>query len=135
MKNILYIILTVIVVGSSTLFLYYFFNKKVVDIIPTDKSSLIVISSPIKDSEITSPLSVSGRARGYWFSEGSFPITLLDNYGNVIAEGHATAQGKLIANDFVKFTGSLEFDNYIKGSKGIIIFKKDNSISIPIIFK
>ncbi len=131
-----------IVVWISS-YLSSFFTTDI-DITPSDKSNLIVVASPIKDSEVSSPLSVAGRARGSWFFEGSFPIVLVDSYGNVIAESHATAQGEWATNEFVKFVGSLEFNNYIKGASGKIILKKDNqsmlpenddSIEIPIIFK
>lgn len=104
----------------------------------------VIVVSPIKDSQISSPLSISGRARGSWFFEGSFPIVLLDKNRNTIAEGHVTAQGEWMTDDFVKFLGNIQFDNYIKGQRGILVLKKDNpsglsanddSIEIPIIFK
>lgn len=105
---------------------------------------MIVVVSPIKNAEISSPLVISGRARGVWFFEGSFPITLLDSYRNTIAEGHVSAQGEWTTTEFVKFLGSLEFNNYIKGQKGYLVLKKDNpsglsefddSLEIPIMFK
>ncbi len=143
MKRTLFIIFLVLIVFGISIYLSSFFSTDI-DITPSDKSNVIVITSPIKDSEITSPLSVAGRARGSWFFEGSFPIVLTDSYGNVIAESHATAQGEWATDEFVKFVGSLEFNNYIKGASGKIILKKDNqsmlpenndSIEIPIIFK
>lgn len=112
--------------------------------VKADKSDQIVVISPIKNSQISSPLSISGRARGSWFFEGSFPIVLLDSDRNMIAEGHVTAQGEWMTQDFVKFIGSLQFNNYIKGSNGLLVLKKDNpsgivsnndSIEIPITFK
>ena len=87
------------------------FKKINIDINPSDKSDMIVVSQPIRDSEITSPLRISGRARGLWFFEGSFPIVLMDKYRNVIAEGHATAQGEWQTHDFVTFVGNLRFNN------------------------
>lgn len=109
-----------------------------------DKSDQIVVISPVKDSQISSPLSISGRARGSWFFEGSFPIVLLDSDRNKISEGHVTAQGEWMTQDFIKFLGTLQFNNYIKGSSGFLILKKDNpsglvenndSVEIPITFK
>ncbi len=140
MKRTLFIIFVIVIVTGVA----QFFEDTAIDITPSDKSSLIVVTSPIKDSEITSPLSVAGRARGQWFFEGSFPIVLIDSYGNTIAESHVTAQGEWTTSEFVKFVGNLEFNNYIKGSKGTLILKKDNpsglpenddSIEIPITFK
>ncbi len=144
MKRTLFIIFFIAIVVAIALFFSGFFDNSVIDIKPSDAKNIIVVASPIKDAEISSPLTVAGRARGQWFFEGSFPIVLIDSYGNTIAEGHATAQGSWTTTEFVKFAGSLQFDNYIKGSKGTIILRRDNpsglpenddSIIIPIIFK
>jgi hypothetical protein len=115
-----------------------------IEIKPDDKADLIVVSSPLKDESISSPLSIAGRARGMWFFEGSFPVVLMDEYRNTIAEGHVTAQGEWMTEEFVPFLGVLQFNNYIKGQKGILVLKKDNpsglpehddSIEVPILFK
>lgn len=141
-KTIVIVSVIVIAVLLSLYFSWPYISNT--DIVPVDKSTLIAVTSPIKDSEISSPLSIAGRARGSWFFEGSFPIVLLDSYRNTIAEGHVTAQGEWMTQDFVKFLGSLQFNNYIKGSKGFLVLKKDNpsglpehddSIEIPITFK
>ncbi len=144
MKRTLFIIFVIAIVVAIALFFSGFFDNSVIDIKPSDKSNIILVTSPIKDAEIASPLTVAGRARGQWFFEGSFPLVLLDPYGNTIAEGHATAQSEWTTTEFVKFVGNLQFDNFIKGSKGTLVLKKDNpsglpenddSISIPVIFK
>ena len=107
-------------------------------------ANMIVVTSPIKDNQISSPLSIVGRARGEWYFEGSFPVTLVDLYGNTIASGNVTSQGEWMTKEFVPFLGTLRFNNFIKNSKGKLILKKDNpsgdiskdlSIEIPIIFK
>ena len=139
------IILFAIFVVAICIFCYIKINKSIlVNKEPVDRSDVIVVISPVKDSPVSSPLSISGRARGSWFFEGSFPIVLLDSDRNTIAEGHATAQSEWETNDFVKFLGNLQFNNYIKGQKGILVLKKDNpsgltanddSIEIPVLFK
>lgn len=141
MKKIILIIVATVIVGG----IYYFINYKPnITIKPSNKNDLIVVASPIANAEIGSPLSISGRARGVWYFEGSFPIILVDSYGNTVAEGHVTAQGEWTTEEFVPFLGNLQFNNYIKGSKGKLILKKDNpsglpehddSIEIPIVFK
>lgn len=145
MKNKWIIISITLFVICIAIFSYFFFKKSNVDIkLKNNNDDSIAIISPIKNSEISSPLLVSGRARGNWFFEGSFPITLLDSYRNTIAEGHVTAQGEWMTNDLVRFVGNIQFNNYIKGSKGFLILKRDNpsglpqndqSVEIPIIFK
>lgn len=143
-KNIFPKILIFIILAGIIFSLYYFFVKKDINVRPNDLNNLIIITSPIKDSQISSPLRLVGRARGNWFFEGSFPVILKDNYGNTIASGNVTAQGEWMTEDFVPFLGTLQFNNYIKGSKGVLVFKNDNpsddrsldkSIEVPIIFK
>ena len=141
------IILIIIACISITFYIYYFLfyknsNKQI--IINTDSyKDLIVVISPLKDSEISSPLTISGRAKSEWFSDGIFPITLLDAYGNTIADGHASSQGEWKKDEFIKFIGTLQFNNYIKGQNGKLklikgIKEQDEKtifIEIPIRFK
>ena len=134
MKKTVVTILSIVIIIAIIYPIFYFFNTKI-DIKPSDGSNLIVVTFPIKDSEISSPLSIAGRARSSWFIDGSFPIVLVDSYKNVIAEGHATAQGDFTTTEFIKFAGNIQFNNYIKGSKGTLILKGSDSLEIPIIFK
>ncbi len=136
--------LIVLILILLTIFFYYKYSRNGIYIKPNDVENMIVLTSPIKDSQISSPLRIVGRARGAWFFEGSFPVSLIDSYGNVIASGSVSAQGKWATEEFVPFLGTLQFNNYIKGSKGTLILKKDNpsgllendaSIDLPIIFK
>lgn len=140
-KNIAYI--SIVVVAVAVVFFIYN-NKNDIVIKPSDVDNLIVLVVPIKNAEISSPLVVAGRARGSWFMDSKFPIILLDSYDNVVSESHATAQSKWKNDEFVKFTGNIQFSNFIKGSKGKLVLKKDNStglpeyddsLEIPIIFK
>jgi hypothetical protein len=79
-----------------------------------------------------------------WYFEGSFPVELVDQYGNTIASGFVSSQGEWMTKEFVPFLGTLQFNNYIKGQPGKLILKKDNpsglpenddSIEVPIVFK
>lgn len=54
---------------------------------------LITISSPRPNQTISSPLNISGKARGTWFFEASFPIKLVGENGKTIAQTAAQAQG------------------------------------------
>ncbi len=144
MKKKVYAIISVIILLAVIYAGYYFFTNNKINVKPNDMGNVIAVTSPIKDSQISSPLRIVGRARGKWFFEGSFPVILNDSYGNTIASGNVTAQGEWMTEDFVPFIGTLQFNNFIKGSKGVLILKKDNpsndkkfdeSIEIPIIFK
>jgi hypothetical protein len=72
---------------------------------------LIKVQTPLVESLVSSPLNISGEARGNWFFEASFPVVLVDWDGVVVAEGVAEAQGEWMTESFVPFVASLEFIN------------------------
>ena len=82
------------------------------------KADLIRVTSPEPYEFIESPLIVTGEARGYWFFEASFPVTLVDWDGLIIAEGYATAEGDWMTEEFVPFTATLEFEVPAYGVRG-----------------
>lgn len=139
MKKIILIVAIIIILSFGFYFIYHknpdlknqIHNNLQIDANASDKSDLIVVSSPVKGSEISSPLRISGRARGKWFFEGSFPVELVDEFGNTIAVGNVASQGEWMTEDFVPFLGTLQFNNYIKGQKGTLILKKDNPSDLP----
>src|SRR5690606_37433420 len=55
--------------------------------------ALLKLDTPIAGEVISSPLVVTGAAKGFWFFEASFPVILTNWDGLIIAEGVATAQG------------------------------------------
>ncbi|MFA6476309.1 MAG: DUF333 domain-containing protein [Candidatus Paceibacterota bacterium] len=81
---------------------------------------------------ITSPLKITGEARGSWFFEASFPINLVDWDGRIIAVGIASTKADWMNNNFLPFEAELKFTkpanptNQDYASKGTIIFKNDN---------
>lgn len=104
----------------------------------------IVIESPEKDSEISSPLIVTGLAKGNWFFEASFPMILTDWDGKIIAQSHVTAQSDWMTTDYVRFSGALTFTKPVYNSHGFLILRKDNpsglpqnddSLEIPVLFR
>lgn len=102
---------------------------------PTGKEDLIQVTSPTSGSTITSPVMVTGKARGTWFFEASFPIYVVDWDGLIIGEGHATADGEWMTSEFVPFTALISFDtSKIRGNysnRGTLILKKDNPSGLP----
>jgi len=69
----------------------------------------IVVTSPKPEDVITSPLVISGKAKGNWFFEATFPMKLVDGSGAIVAQGPVQAQGDWQTTDFVNFTASLPF--------------------------
>jgi len=104
-----------------------------------DKADLIRLDSPRPNQEIISPLIVSGQARGYWFFEGSFPVSLVNWDGLIIANGIAQAQGDWMVEDLVPFKTILTFDNPVFtgvnqehfSHRGALILQKDNPSGLP----
>ena len=100
---------------------------------PATKDDLIVLESPLTKDAITSPLVVKGKARGNWFFEGSFPVTLVNWDGLIIAEGYATAQGEWMTTEYVPFEGTITFDrpDTQVSDGGWFILKKNNAGGEP----
>jgi hypothetical protein len=92
---------------------------------------LIFISYPLTNTEITSPLIVTGEARGSWFFEASFPVVLTNWDGLIIAEGIAQADGDWMTTDFVPFKATLNFTKPDYSDNGFLILKKDNPSGLP----
>jgi hypothetical protein len=101
------------------------------------------ISEPVKNAQdtievlvpqikqvVSSPFLVTGKAKGMWFFEASFPIKILDQDGTLLGTGIATAQGNWMTEDFVDFKSIIEFTSP-KGKTGNIIFMKDNPSGLP----
>lgn len=103
------------------------------------KPDLIIVDSPRIGDRVKSPLTITGKARGYWFFEATFPVVLTDWDGRIIAEHYAQAQGEWMTTDFVPFEAVLEFENPVFpgaaknhfSRRGYLILKKDNPSGLP----
>lgn len=101
------------------------------------KADVIKVLSPAGMSVITTPLKLTGEARGEWFFEAVAPITLVNWDGLIIAEGYVTATDDWTTTEFVPFAGELSFTSPYKDGdpdfmkRGTIIFKKDNPSGLP----
>lgn len=79
---------------------------------------------------IISPLTISGKARGFWFFEASFPIKLLDENYKEIVTVIAIAKSDWMTSDFVEFDAIINFKKP-NSKKGFILFQKDNPSGLP----
>jgi hypothetical protein len=89
----------------------------------------VVIGSPQPNELVTSPLTVTGEARGTWYFEASFPVKLLDEQGNVIVEHYAQAQSDWMTENFVPFESVLTFTTQARA--GTLVLMKDNPSGLP----
>lgn len=87
-------------------------------------SGEVVVESPRIGDLLSSPLTVTGKARR-WYFEGSFPVELKDANGKVLAVVPATAQGDWMTEDFVPFSATLVFEAPATPT-GTLVLKKDN---------
>jgi len=99
----------------------------------TLKNEIIILNEPRPETIISSPLKISGEARGTWFFEASFPVVLVDWDGLIIAEGIATAQSDWMTENYVPFEATLNFTNpnTSVSNRGALILKKDNPSGEP----
>ncbi|OGY44355.1 MAG: hypothetical protein A2731_00095 [Candidatus Buchananbacteria bacterium RIFCSPHIGHO2_01_FULL_39_8] len=95
-----------------------------------EKTDLIQVSNPRPNQTISSPLVITGQARGYWFFEASFPIKLLDENNNEIAIAIAQAQSDWMTENFVPFEATLEFVAE-PNTSGWLVLEKDNPSGLP----
>jgi hypothetical protein len=105
-------------------------------------SDLVEVEKPLPNMDISSPLTVTGKAKGYWYFEGTFTIKLYDAYDNLLAETTAEAQGDWMTEQFVSFEATLTYDAP-DDQRGRLVLERANpsgkaenaqSYSIPVIF-
>jgi hypothetical protein len=68
-------------------------------------------------------------ARGNWFFEGSFPVELVDDSGD-LAQTIATAKGDWMTDAFVPFEATLQIPKNLAGPATLIL-KRDNPSGLP----
>ncbi len=109
------------------------------------KNDLIRLDTPLPNQIITSPLIIKGQARGTWFFEASFPVSLTDASGKILAQGIAQAKSNWMTTEFVPFEAALTFtlDKKIANTTGTLILRKDNpsglsehddALRVPVMF-
>lgn len=98
---------------------------------PSPFSDMIQVTSPTQNAVVTSPLTVTGQARGTWYFEASFPVELRDSNNLIIAQTPAQAQADWMTVNFVPFTATLTFVAQPANSTGTLILRKDNPSGEP----
>lgn len=93
-------------------------------------ADLIQLASPQSGQAVDSPISLSGQARGSWFFEGSFPVTLYDDDGNVLVKGYATAGADWMTEDFVPFLGEISYQSS-STMAATLVLANDNPSGLP----
>lgn len=94
--------------------------------------NMIVVTGPLPGTLVKSPLKVTGRARGTWFFEASFPVELKDANGQPLAIAPAQALSDWMTTDWVPFEVTLTFSvTATTTNTGTLILHKDNPSGEP----
>ncbi len=104
-------------------------NVSVEDLKIFEKEEL-KLDYPRIGQKVSSPLKITGQAKGIMYFEGSFEISVLDENDNELGKGVATAKSNWMTEDFVPFEATITFDDP-DTAKGFILFKKDNPSGLP----
>jgi hypothetical protein len=102
-------------------------NNEMTEVEPVE---LIRLDQPQPEQLVTSPLTVTGEARGYWYFEADFPVRLLDAEGHELAVAPAQAQGDWMVEEFVPFVVELEFAEPVT-TRGELVLERDNPSGLP----
>jgi len=91
---------------------------------------MIEVTNPLENQVVESPLLITGRARGVWYFEASFPIELYDANGVLLGSKVGEAQADWMTEEYVEFQSMLTFDEPTTET-GTLVLKKDNPSGLP----
>lgn len=140
------IIIGVLIVAAAVLGYVFYSSRETAPVDgnpPPVSNEKIVVDTPKPGDLVGNPVVVSGRARGYWYFEASFPVEIVDANGKRLAMVPMQAIGEWMTEEFVPFSSPVAFAT-TSAATGTIILHKDNpsgdperdeSVSIPIRFR
>ncbi|MFA5132013.1 MAG: Gmad2 immunoglobulin-like domain-containing protein [Candidatus Paceibacterota bacterium] len=97
----------------------------------TGKENLIYLDNLSSGQTVTSPVTISGSARGNWYFEASFGVEVVDGNGTRLTMQPAQAKSDWMTENFVPFSVTLTFPQPLTAT-GAIVFHKDNPSGIPL---
>ena len=135
-RNILYTIVGIIVIVLVGYFIFFQSTENAPEIIAPkiiyDRASLdlIKVEAPLPGAVTGKEFLVLGEARGNWYFEASFPVTLFDKDGKILVKTFATAMGEWMTEDFVPFRSEIEVPHNYIGPATLVLYK-DNASGLP----
>ena len=135
MKKVIISIVIVVVLIILTAFIFDWGRSG--KSLPDDDKNIsltdtLIIVDNIKDNqEVSSPITILGKARGNWYFEATFPVKLVDLDGNVLVSTFASAEGDWMTTDFVNFSTILEYTKSTSTERALIVLSKDNPSGMP----
>ncbi len=131
MKQIIAVLVVVVVAGGAWWYLQGMpTGTPAPTNVPASKDDLIIVTSPLPNIKITSPLTITGKARGGWYFEASFPVKIYDANGKELGQVAAQAQGDWMTTEYVPFVATLTFDKPTTAT-GKLVLQKDNPSGLP----
>jgi len=104
-----------------------------VPIQPTYKNATadnIMVDLPFPGAVVGKDFSVTGKARGTWYFEASFPVEVLDKDGKRLVAIPAEAQGEWMTVNFVPFKADIKIPPSYTGPATLVLHK-DNPSGLP----
>ncbi len=95
---------------------------------PSDTS--IRVSSPLAETQVARTFDVHGEARGGWYFEASFPVSIRRD-GEILARSHAEAQGDWMTASFVPFVAHIDIPASVASGPATLVLMKDNPSGLP----
>lgn len=92
--------------------------------------NVVELDFPKAGSLVKSPLTITGRAKGFWFFEASFPVKIVDANDNTLGQHYAQAQGEWMTVEFVPFVSLLSFKESPTAT-GFLVLQRDNPSGLP----
>lgn len=99
-------------------------------IVQLPHADLIRITSPQPNATLGHSFEVTGEARGNWYFEASFPVSVEDASGTIIFSTPAQAQGEWMTTNFVPFTTQVTIPPTVSGPLTLVL-AKDNPSGLP----
>jgi len=88
-------------------------------------ADMITVELPFPGAVTGTEFAIVGKARGQWFSEGVFPITILDSDGQLMAKVIARAESDWMTTEFVPFRAYVMISGAYAGNATLVL-EKDN---------
>ncbi len=92
---------------------------------------MIVVENPHPGGVVGKEFVVTGKARGNWFFEATFPIEIVSPNGAIIGGSFATAEGDWMTTEFVSFKSEIIDLPSAYIGPATLILRKDNPSGLP----
>lgn len=101
----------------------------------------IAVDSPENGAAVGREFSVTGRARGSWYHEGTFLVELRTTDGLRLGAGSANAQGDWMTDDLVPFRADMVAAQEHRGPALLVLWKanpsdlpeNDAALTVPVV--